>query len=124
MAAGQERRLFHHFSTCILPRAIRAHAHPVCSAYKDVYQFGFQIPDIMNVFLGIVGLRIGQNSTNSAAQATRLYVPSVSALCRHIQEGKVNGTEEWLLFLIAIMVIFKVSSGSLYSAYDLVLNFQ
>lgn len=111
MAAGQERRLFHHFSTCTMPTAIRAHAHPVYSAYQDVYQFGFQIPDIMNVFLGIAALRIGQNSRNSATEATRLYAPSVNSLYRRIQDGKVNGTEEWLLVLIAFMVIFEVSSG-------------
>lgn len=111
MATVQEKQLFHHFSTCTMPTAIRAHAHPVYAVYKDVYQFGFQIPDVMNVFLGIAALRIGQNSRNSAIQATRLYVPSVNALCRRIRDGEVNGTEEWLLVLIAFMVIFEVRLG-------------
>lgn len=113
MAAGQDRLLFHHFSTCTLPRAIRAHAHPVYAAYKDVYQVGFQMPDVMNVFLGIAALRIGQNSRNSAIKATQLYIPSVNAVQRSIKDREVNGTEDWLLVVIAFMVVFEVShSGS------------
>lgn len=112
-AAGPERLLFHHFSTCVLPTAIRAHAHPVYAAYKDVYQLGFQMPEIMNVFLGIAALRIGQNKRNSATQATELYITSVNAVCRSIRERKVNGTEEWLLVWIAFMVVFEVGWGQL-----------
>lgn len=111
-SAGPERLLFHHFSTCTLPTAISAHARPVYATYNDVYQIGFQKPDIMNVFLGIAALRIGQNSDDSFTQATALYAPSVNALYRSIKEREVDGTEEWLLVLVAFMVIFEVSSGS------------
>ncbi|PVH81427.1 hypothetical protein DL98DRAFT_653888 [Cadophora sp. DSE1049] len=103
LGEGQERLLFHHFSTCTLPTAIRRHAHPSYSTYPDVFQFGFEKPDIMNVFLGIAALRIGQNNENFAIEATKFYNPSVNAVSRSIREGKVNGTEEWLLVLIAFM---------------------
>tara|TARA_R110002060_G_scaffold15499_3_gene21640 strand:+ start:361 stop:552 length:192 start_codon:yes stop_codon:yes gene_type:complete len=63
----------------------------------------------MNVFLGIAALRIGQNNENFTIEATKFYNPSVNAVSRSIKEGKVNGTEEWLLVLIAFMVIFEVS---------------
>lgn len=109
LGEGQERLLFHHFSTCTLPTAIRRHAHPSFSTYQDVFQFGFENPDIMNVFLGIAALRIGQNNENFTIEATKFYNPSVNAVSRSIKEGKVNGTEEWLLVLIAFMVIFEVS---------------
>ncbi len=115
-AAGPERLLFHHFSTRTLPTAISAHARPVYAAYKDVYQIGFQNPDIMNVFLGIAALRIGQNSDDSFTQATALYTPSVNALYRSIKEREVDGTEDWLLVLVAFMVIFEVDSLVPYDA--------
>ncbi|KAH7391296.1 fungal-specific transcription factor domain-containing protein [Cadophora sp. MPI-SDFR-AT-0126] len=111
----QEKLLFHHFSTCTLPTAIRRHAHPSYSTYQDVFQFGFEMPDIMNVFLGIAALRIGQNNENFAIKATKFYNPSVNAVSRSIREGKVNGTEEWLLVLIAFMVIFETSRFELCS---------
>lgn len=109
LGEGQEKLLFHHFSTCTLPTAIRRHAHPSYSTYQDVFQFGFERPDIMNVFLGIAVLRIGQNNENFTIEATKFYNPSVNAVSRSIREGKINGTEEWLLVLIAFMVIFEVS---------------
>ncbi|KAH9220461.1 fungal-specific transcription factor domain-containing protein [Leptodontidium sp. 2 PMI_412] len=63
----------------------------------------------MNVFLGIAVLRIGQNNENFTIEATKFYNPSVNAVSRSIREGKINGTEEWLLVLIAFMVIFETS---------------
>jgi len=69
----------------------------------------------MNVFLGIAALRIGQNNENFTIEATKFYNPSVNAVSRSIKEGKVNGTEEWLLVLIAFMVIFETSRFELCS---------
>ncbi|KAH7319211.1 fungal-specific transcription factor domain-containing protein [Rhexocercosporidium sp. MPI-PUGE-AT-0058] len=112
---GQEKLLFHHFSTCTLPTAIRRHAHPLYSTYQDVFQFGFERPDIMNVFLGIAALRISQNNKKCAIEATKFYNPSVNAVSRSIRAGEVNGTEEWLLVLIAFMVIFETSRFDLCS---------
>ncbi|CZS95104.1 uncharacterized protein RCO7_05883 [Rhynchosporium graminicola] len=103
LGKGHEKLLFHHFSTCTLPTAIRRHAHPAYSKYHDVIQFAFERPDIMRVFLGIAALRIGHNNKNFAIKAIKFYTPSVSAIARSISEGKVNGTEEWLLVLIAFM---------------------
>ncbi|KAG4439403.1 hypothetical protein IFR05_005096 [Cadophora sp. M221] len=69
----------------------------------------------MNVFLGIAALRISQNNENFTIEATKFYNPSVNAVSRSIREGKVNGTEEWLLVLIAFMVIFETSRFELCS---------
>ncbi|KAK0118045.1 hypothetical protein ONS95_012355 [Cadophora gregata] len=69
----------------------------------------------MNVFLGIAALRIGQNNDNFTIEAMEFYNPSVNAVSRSIREGKVNGTEEWLLVLIAFMVIFETSRFELWS---------
>ncbi|CZS99155.1 uncharacterized protein RAG0_07612 [Rhynchosporium agropyri] len=69
----------------------------------------------MRVFLGIAALRMGHNNKNFAIKATKFYTPSVSAIARSISEGKVNGTEEWLLVLIAFMVIFETSRFELRS---------
>ncbi|KAL2063307.1 hypothetical protein VTL71DRAFT_5112 [Oculimacula yallundae] len=115
LGEGQEKLLFHHFSTCTLPTAIRRHAHPLYSKYHDVFHFAFENPDIMSVFLGIAALRISQNNENFAINATKFYNPSVSAVSRYIKGGKVDGTEEWLLVLIAFMVIFETSRFELCS---------
>lgn len=73
------------------------------------------MPDVMNIFLGIAALRVGQNSRNSVIGATQLYTHSVNAVGRKITERQVNGTEEWLLVMIAFMVIFEVGQLTLTS---------
>lgn len=109
-ASSRERMLFHHFANHIMSRAIQAHAHPVYGEYKDAYQLGFQMPDIMNVYLGIAALHIARDDKKASLVATRLYTPSINAVWRRIKDGEVDGTEEWLFVSTVFMILFEVAS--------------
>ncbi len=91
-----------------MPKAIRSKAHPTFAEYRDVYQLGFQRPDIMNLYLGIAALHIAQGDTEASLEATRFYNPSINAVWSRIQNGEVSGAEEWLFTSTVFMVLFEV----------------
>jgi hypothetical protein len=108
LTSRRERMLFHHFVTCYMPRCAHPAAHPMYALRKEAYQLGFQMPEVMSIYLAIAALHIAQDDDNAALVATHLYNSSVCAVWSRMSSGEVDGTEEWLFMLTHFMVLFEV----------------
>jgi hypothetical protein len=103
----QKHVLFLHFSTTFLFSLSMPETQVKCS--DDLFSLAHRYPMLMDTFLSCSAIFLSNEHSNLLPFALHHYSTAISSIRAKINDGSIDGTEDWLMVMTLFLCIFEVS---------------
>lgn len=106
--SAEQYAIFTHFAESFLPSLVHRGAHPQYRNQDYMLSLGFEYPPLMNAMLACSAMNLACSSNYYQPTAVRNYVSALRSMRKDIQDGRLTGTEDYLLATTVCLCVFEV----------------
>jgi hypothetical protein len=101
--------IFTHFSCTLMGDLLRPSVYTGFHDHTYIFSLALQYDCVMDIYLACIALYYSwKGTTDLIPTAWKYYSDATSAVAARMQEGSVEGNEDWLLILACFSCMFEV----------------